>query len=38
VLGAANERQLNTQLEYIFQQKILLEDEDPKPPAVVQPK
>jgi hypothetical protein len=38
VLGAANEQQLNTQLEYIFEQKILLEDEEPKHPAGVQPK
>jgi len=29
VLAAANERQLNTQLEFIFEKKILLEDEEP---------
>ncbi|MDB6109397.1 MAG: hypothetical protein JWR69_1147 [Pedosphaera sp.] len=38
VLGAANEQQLNTQLEYIFERKILLEDEEPKHPAAAQPK
>jgi hypothetical protein len=38
VLGAANELQLNTQLEYIFERKILLEDEEPKHPAGEQPK
>ncbi len=29
VLGAANESQLNTQLEFILEKKILLEDEEP---------
>jgi hypothetical protein len=29
VVGAADEKQLNTQLEYILQRKILLEDEEP---------
>jgi len=29
VVGAADERQLNTQLEFILQHKILLEDEEP---------
>jgi hypothetical protein len=29
VVGAADEKQLNTQLEYILQQKILLEEEEP---------
>ncbi len=28
VVGAADERQLNTQLEFILQRKILLEDEE----------
>jgi hypothetical protein len=32
VVAAANEAQLKTQLEYIFEQKILLEDEEPKRP------
>ncbi len=32
VVGAADERQLNSQLEFILQEKILLEEEDP--PAV----
>lgn len=31
VVSAADEKQLNTQLDYILQKKILLEDEDPKP-------
>lgn len=30
VVGAADEKQLNTQLEYILQRKILLEEEEPK--------
>jgi hypothetical protein len=29
VVGAADEKQLNTQLEYILQHKILLEEEEP---------
>ena len=29
VVGAADEKQLNTQLQFILQQKILLEDEEP---------
>ncbi len=29
VVGAADEKQLNTQLEYILQRKILLEEEEP---------
>ena len=29
VVGAANENQLNTQLQYILQRKILLEEEEP---------
>jgi hypothetical protein len=29
VVGAADEKQLNSQLEYIFQRKILLEEEEP---------
>ncbi len=29
VLGAADEKQLNTQLDFILQRKILLEDEEP---------
>jgi hypothetical protein len=32
VVAAANEAQLKTQLEYIFEHKILLEDEEPKRP------
>jgi Mg-chelatase subunit ChlD len=35
VLGASDQAQLNTQLEYIFEKKILLEDEEP---AAVKPK
>jgi hypothetical protein len=31
VVGAADEAQLNTQLDYILEQKILLEEEEPKP-------
>lgn len=31
VVGASDEKQLNTQLEFIFEKKILLEDEEPKP-------
>ncbi|GEM_PF-590074 len=38
VLAAANEQQLNSQLEFIFERKILLEDEEPRRPAAVQPK
>ncbi len=38
VLGASNEQQLNSQLEYIFERKILLEDEEPSRPAAVKPK
>lgn len=30
VVGAADEKQLNSQLQYILQQKILLEDEEPR--------
>jgi hypothetical protein len=30
VVGAADEKELNTQLNYILQQKILLEDEEPR--------
>ena len=30
VVGAADEKQLNTQLQYILQEKILLEDEEPR--------
>jgi hypothetical protein len=30
VVGAADEKQLNTQLDYILQRKILLEEEEPK--------
>ena len=30
VVGAADEKQLNTQLEFILQRKILLEDEEPR--------
>ena len=30
VVGAANEKQLNSQLEFILQRKILLEEEEPK--------
>ena len=33
VVGAANETQLNKQLEFILQKKILLEDEEPSPKA-----
>jgi hypothetical protein len=33
VVPAANEQQLNARLEYIFEKKILLEDEEPKSPA-----
>ena len=29
VVGAADENQLNTQLQFILQKKILLEDEEP---------
>jgi len=29
VVGASDEKQLNTQLEYILQRKILLEEEEP---------
>ena len=32
VVGAADEKQLNSQLQYILQQKILLEDEEPNKP------
>lgn len=32
VVGAADEKQLNTQLQFILQQKILLEDEEPQKP------
>ena len=32
VVGAADEKQLDTQLEYILQRKILLEEEEPKAP------
>ncbi len=32
VVGAADEKQLNAQLEFILQRKILLEDEEPKKP------
>jgi hypothetical protein len=32
VVGASDEQQLNTQLEYILQRKILLEEEEPKAP------
>jgi hypothetical protein len=38
VVGAANEQQLNTQLEFIFEKKILLEDEEPARPAGEKPK
>lgn len=31
VVGAADEKQLNTQLDYILQRKILLEEEEPPP-------
>ncbi|MEI6782416.1 MAG: hypothetical protein WCQ21_16015, partial [Verrucomicrobiota bacterium] len=31
VVGAADEKQLNTQLEYILKRKILLEEEEPAP-------
>ena len=37
VVGASNEEQLNAQLGFIFEKKILLEDEEPKP-ASVKPK
>jgi von Willebrand factor type A domain len=33
VLAAANEQQLNSQLQFIFERKILLEDEEPARPA-----
>ena len=33
VVGAADARQLNSQLEFIFERKILLEDEEPRPAA-----
>jgi len=33
VVGAADEKQLNTQIEFILQHQILLEDEEPKPAA-----
>jgi hypothetical protein len=33
VVGASNEEQLNTQLGFIFEKKILLEDEEPVSPA-----
>jgi hypothetical protein len=32
VVGAADEQQLNSQLQFILQQKILLEDEEPSKP------
>jgi uncharacterized protein YegL len=32
VVGAADEKQLNSQLEFILQRKILLEEEEPKAP------
>ncbi len=32
VVGAADEKQLNSQLDFILQRKILLEDEEPKKP------
>jgi hypothetical protein len=32
VVGAVDERQLNSQLEFILQRKILLEAEEPKKP------
>jgi len=38
VLAAANEQQLNSQLQFIFERKILLEDEEPTRPAAAQPK
>jgi von Willebrand factor type A domain len=38
VLAAANEQQLNSQLEFIFERKILLEDEEPRRSAAGQPK
>ncbi len=31
VVGATDERQLNGQLEFIFEKKILLEEEEPRP-------
>lgn len=37
VVGASDEKQLNTQLEFIFEKKILLEEEEPKP-AETKPK
>jgi hypothetical protein len=33
VVGAGDEPQLNTQLGFILEQKILLEDEEPAPRA-----
>ena len=38
VLAASNERQLNEQLSYIFQKKILLEEEETAPAAAGKPK
>ncbi|MDB6123382.1 MAG: hypothetical protein JWQ71_2375 [Pedosphaera sp.] len=38
VVGAADAQQLSTQLEFIFEKKILLEDEEPARPAGQQPK
>ena len=38
VVGAADARQLNTQLEFIFEKKILLEDEEPRRPAATDKK
>ena len=38
VLGASNEQQLRSQLEFIFVKKILLEDEEPARPADVKAK
>jgi hypothetical protein len=38
VLAAANEQQLNSQLQFIFERKILLEDEEPSRPVAVKPK
>jgi hypothetical protein len=32
VVGAADEKQLNQQLEFILEEKILLEKEEPKKP------
>jgi hypothetical protein len=37
VVGASNEQQLNKQFEFIFEKKILLEDEEPAHPAVEKP-